>query len=114
VNTPPIRGELPPDVLRAARMISPVVWRERYIPGRGPLHYAGGLSWPNSLRMTARRWRRLADAAEVCAGWIETTEAPGRVLPAAPARSVTKEELARRLREAEADLEELRQQMGVA
>jgi hypothetical protein len=55
------------DVKAAARKISRELWNEPYTEGRGPLHFATGPYHSTELRRLARRWRRLADAAEVVA-----------------------------------------------
>lgn len=66
-DTEPPRGGLPPHVVDAARIIHREVWRGPYEHGRGPMHHAGGSYWRNELLRRADRWRKLADAAEICA-----------------------------------------------
>lgn len=67
---PEPRGPLPPDVAKAARLVSPVYWGQRYAPGGGPMHWAGGPYWGNHLRQEANRLERLAAAARVCADYL--------------------------------------------
>jgi hypothetical protein len=66
----PLRGDLPPDVLEAAYLIHPEVWRSNYVPGRGPMHYASGTWHSEHLRELADRWERMAAAARVCAEFL--------------------------------------------
>ena len=75
MTTPPIsqapRPTLTRDVLDAARKLSPLLWGGPYKPGRGPIHWATGPWSPKELRRKATEWRRLANAADLIAGWWE-------------------------------------------
>lgn len=71
------RGPLPESVEKAARSVSSDVWGSPYVPGDGVMHYAGGPWWTRELRRRARRWRSLAQAADVCADWLGDGEFPG-------------------------------------
>lgn len=66
-DPPPMRGELPHEVQKAAHYISTAVWGEPYRPGKGPMHYAAGPYWRNELLRQANQWERMAKAARVCA-----------------------------------------------
>lgn len=66
-NPEPMRGELPADVVQAARIIHQAVWSEPYRPLRGPMHYAGGPYWRTELLRLADEWERMAAAARICA-----------------------------------------------
>jgi hypothetical protein len=70
----PPRGELPPDVEKAARNIHRAVWSEDYVKGRGPMHYAGGPYWPDELLRLADCWERMAVGARICSAHMT---APG-------------------------------------
>ncbi len=63
----PPRGELPPEVVIAARTIDREVWGEVYRPGQGPMHHAGGPFWRSELLRRADQWERLAKSARICA-----------------------------------------------
>jgi hypothetical protein len=77
VNQPkPYRDDLTQAEVRAARLISPELWSQRYVPRGGPMHFATGPGWPRLLREKAKHWRKLADAAEVCAAAIDRTNVP--------------------------------------
>lgn len=65
--TPPTRGALCPRVGQAAAIVSPVLWGEAYVEGRGPMHYAGGSYWRDELLRKADQWERMAKAARICA-----------------------------------------------
>lgn len=66
----PMRGELPPEVEEAARLIHREVWKTAYSPLRGPMHFAGGHYWRDRLLSLAARWERLAKAARTCAEFL--------------------------------------------
>lgn len=61
------RPTLLPVVERAARVIHRAVWRTRYTPGEGPMHWATGPYWRSELLRLADRWEDRARAARVCA-----------------------------------------------
>lgn len=63
----PMRGELSPEVVKAARLIHREVWNSAYEPLHGPMHHAGGPYWREALLRQADRWERMAAAARVCA-----------------------------------------------
>jgi hypothetical protein len=63
----PPRGKLAPEVVAAARLISPDVWAMPYRPGEGPMHMAGGPYWHIKLLALADKWERMAAAARACA-----------------------------------------------
>jgi hypothetical protein len=66
----PPRGPLPPGIEAAARKIHRVIWGERYRPGRGPMHHAGGPYWHNELMRQADEWEALAAAARIAASFL--------------------------------------------
>lgn len=65
-KTPP-RGELPLHIKKAAQLISPTLWGQRYVLGDGPMHHAGGPYWHDELLRRADEWERMAAAARLCA-----------------------------------------------
>jgi hypothetical protein len=65
-KTPP-RGPLPAHIIKAAQTVSSVVWKQPYVIGEGPMHYAGGPYWHNELLRRADAWERWAKAARLCA-----------------------------------------------
>lgn len=70
----PTRGPLPPDVESATRTVHQYVWHGPYVPGEGPMHYAGGPYWRKELLRRADRWERQAAAARICATVFPTEE----------------------------------------
>lgn len=69
-DPPPARGELPPDVEKAARTVARDVWGEPYRPLRGVMHYGTGPAHAVHLRRAADQWESLAAAARVCADYL--------------------------------------------
>lgn len=63
----PPRGEFPPEIVRAIRVIHKVVWDASYRPGEGVMHHAGGPHWRNELLRLADQWERYAKAARIVA-----------------------------------------------
>lgn len=63
----PPRRSLPPEVVKAAKVISQEVWNEPYREGEGVMTHAGGPFWRSELLGQADEWERMAKAARVCA-----------------------------------------------
>jgi hypothetical protein len=66
----PLRMDITETEKAAARAISPVLWNQPYVYGRGPMHFATGPAHRAMLEEAAANWRRLALAAEICAQFM--------------------------------------------
>lgn len=61
------REDICPLAAQHAKTISREVWHQPYIPGRGPMHHAGGPYTRGELLKRAAKWERMAMSARVCA-----------------------------------------------
>ena len=68
---PPLPRHYTSTELRAAALISPKVWNQRFASKRGPLYYATGPWWPIELRRLAADAERRAKAMRVVADAME-------------------------------------------
>jgi hypothetical protein len=68
------RPELPLRVAAAVRTLSRVLWKQPYIPGQGPMHYADGPAQRAAVLRQAERWEKLAESARAIADYLPDGE----------------------------------------